>query len=268
MLNRKFINKLLTITILSICSSVVNASDNSLPIVKLRDDFVISKVNDFSIVDSNSNNSTIDSNKNSKDNSPEIKKLDNTNEINNNQIEEIILYGNIKNNSKNDSKNIINENITKEVKYDPDKMWFDYQKLFNKTRNVILGRDDTTKVECNINKNEFVKEVLSCEDSDFIIKQATDGETWAQDEIMDCIENYVESGSLKKESVLGNKLYNEINYNYRYLLGIVASLERIGNEVAKKRYLALVKYIPVDFYFDDISDISFFNIMHPILQDN
>ena len=171
---------------------------------------------------------------------------------------------NDKDNSKIDGVNTINEE--KKVIYEPDKMWFDYQSLFDKTRNAILEQDDEIKVKNNVDKNELAKKVLSFEDNDFIIGEALDGKTWAQSELMDCIEKYVEQNYSRNEEVPNDKQYIEIEYNYRHLLGIVASLAQIGDEIAKKRYLALVKYIPADFHYCDISDINYFNIMHPILQ--
>ena len=180
-------------------------------------------------------------------------------------MEENNLY-NDKDNSKIDNINTINEE--KKVIYEPDKMWFDYQSLFDKTRNVILEKDDEIKVENNVDKNELAKKVLSFEDNYFIIGKALDGKTWAQSRIMDCFEKYAEQNYSRNEEVTNDKNYKEIEYNYRHLLGIVASLAQIGNEIAKKRYFALLKYIPIDFYYCDILNINYFNIMHPILQDN
>ena len=156
-------------------------------------------------------------------------------------MEENNLY-NDKDNSKIDNQNTFD--AEKKVEYQPDKMWFDYQCLFDKTKNVILEQDDEIKVKINVDKNELAKKILSFEDNDFIIGEALDGKIWAQSEIMDYIDTYAEQNYSGNE-----KVPNEIEYNYRYLLGIVASLAQIGEEIAKKRYLALVNYIPDIFIF-------------------
>ena len=182
-----------------------------------------------------------------------------------NKMEENNSY-NDKDNSKIDYINDIDEK--KKVIYEPDKMWFDYQSLLDKTKNVILQQDDEIKVKNNVDKNELAKKVLSFGNNGSIIGKALDGKIWAQSRLMYCIEKYGEQNYSRNEEVPNDKNYKEIEFNYRHLLGIVASLAQIGNEIAKKRYLALVKYIPEDFYSCDISNINYFNIMHPILQDN
>ena len=171
------------------------------------------------------------------------------------------------NDPENDKLILTKKTIGKKVDYKPDRMWFDYQALFDKTRNNILEIEDEIEVENNASKNELAKKIMSFENSDFIVEQALLGETWAQDEIMNHIESYVSNNYPRNESALLDKNYCEIDYNYKHLLGIVASLSQIGNEIAKKRYFAIVKYIPVDFYIYDIMDLSFSNIMDPILQD-
>ena len=135
-MNKNFINKLLTIAILSICNNYINASDNSVPVVQLRENFVIDKVSDFKIIDSDSETNA-ESDKNSNKSSSSHKST----KQNKPSINNIINGDDLKNNSKTNSKNAINEN--KEVKYDPDKMWFDYQALFDNTKNTMLEKSGT-----------------------------------------------------------------------------------------------------------------------------
>ena len=39
------------------------------------------------------------------------------------------------------------DNCTRKVKYNPDIMWFDYQALFDKTRNKVFGKTDNIEVK-------------------------------------------------------------------------------------------------------------------------
>ena len=48
--------------------------------------------------------------------------------------------------SKEEIKNMV-DNCTKQLNYNPEIMWFDYQALFDKTRNKILGKSDNITVK-------------------------------------------------------------------------------------------------------------------------
>ena len=44
--------------------------------------------------------------------------------------------------------------------YDPEKMWFDYQALFDKTRNRILGLNDNIKVKHTDFKENYLARLV------------------------------------------------------------------------------------------------------------
>ena len=67
---------------------------------------------------------------------------------------------NISGMSKQEIKNMV-DNCTKKVKYIPEKMWIDYQALFDKTRNKVLGKTDDIKVRyVNLEENRIARNGL------------------------------------------------------------------------------------------------------------
>ena len=48
--------------------------------------------------------------------------------------------------SKQDIRKMV-DNCTRKVKYNPDIMWFNYQALFDKTRNKVFGKTDNIEVK-------------------------------------------------------------------------------------------------------------------------
>ena len=80
--------------------------------------------------------------------------------------------------SKQDIRKMV-DNCTRKVKYNPDIMWFDYQALFDKTRNKVLGKTDNIKVKhVDFNKNVIARKAVF--DSDEIdtnmLNKALDGD--------------------------------------------------------------------------------------------
>ena len=62
--------------------------------------------------------------------------------------------------SKQDIQKMV-DNCTRKVQYNPEKMWFDYQALFDKTRNKILGKTDNIKVKyTDFDKNIIAKQAI------------------------------------------------------------------------------------------------------------
>ena len=59
--------------------------------------------------------------------------------------------------SKQDIRKMV-DNCTRKVKYNPDIMWFDYQALFDKTRDKVFGKTDNIEVKhVDFTKNSIAK---------------------------------------------------------------------------------------------------------------
>ena len=84
--------------------------------------------------------------------------------------------------SKEEIKNMV-DNCTRQLNYNPEKMWFDYQALFDKTRNKILGKSDNIKVRhIDFDKNDKArKAVFGSEEVDVnFLNRILDGDLGSQ----------------------------------------------------------------------------------------
>ena len=237
MLNKNFVNKLLTIAILSICNNYINASDNSVPVVKLRDNFLIKKVNDFSVIDNISNNSTSGSDKNSRNGSPEMAKQNKLNEV-----EQINLY------EKKDNS----ENNKGTVKYNPNEMWFDYQALFDNTKNTMLEKSDTKTNyvrHTNFNANKIALHALfnSDEFNDGLLDSAMSGNIFSQYMLLDHFTDYVRGiYSYDELESLSDEQLRLVGLNYNWFIEILLSLGDNTNKKIVRNCIQLIQEYPVD----------------------
>ena len=114
------------------------------------------------------------------------------------------------------------------VEYEPDKMWFDYQALFEKTKNVVLERPISLNVKhTNFEKNKIAKHSLFNTDVNYqaslvgIINGEFDSFTTA---LCNC-SKYVNKEIFAEESKsLSKKSIGIIKLNYRYILAISVCL--------------------------------------------
>ena len=94
--------------------------------------------------------------------------------------------------SKQEIKNMV-DNCTRKVKYNPEKMWIDYQALFDKTRNKVLSKTDDIKVRyVNLEENRVARSGLFYNnkmDMNMFLK-ALDGDLDTQLIIINNIWNY------------------------------------------------------------------------------
>ena len=114
------------------------------------------------------------------------------------------------------------------VEYEPDKMWFDYQALFEKTKNVVSGKPISLNVKhTNFDKNKIAKHSLFNTDVSYqaslagIINGDFDSFITA---LCNC-SKYVNKEIFEEESKsLSKKSLVIINLNYRYILAISVCL--------------------------------------------
>ena len=75
------------------------------------------------------------------------------------------------------------DNCTRQVYYNPEKMWFDYQALFDKTKNKVLGKIDNIKVKhTDFDKNVIAREAMFYNDKVDInlLNEVSDGDLNSQ----------------------------------------------------------------------------------------
>ena len=93
-------------------------------------------------------------------------------------------------------------------------MWFNYQELFDKTKNIVLGRQDNTKVDRTIFDNsKLAHDAISFNKNSHVIDSMLQGETWAFHEIIDCIGQYIDSHYNEEEIIYDTESYE--NYCIR-----------------------------------------------------
>lgn len=172
--------------------------------------------------------------------------------------------------SKQDIKKMV-DNCTRTVKYNPDMMWFDYQALFDKTRNKVLGKTDDIKVK----HTDFAKNFIARngvfsgnEINTNMLNKALDGDLDSQNEI---------SYSLWKYSNNDMISYNDqetVYINHLYLLTIQIALGKY-NTPDYFHYLEHVNHDYLPTYFDSnslqnktsklIENMNFYAITRPVM---
>lgn len=169
--------------------------------------------------------------------------------------EDDILYDlkNMENGNLDDSKKMSTNNSdnNKVVDYDEDTMWFDYQALFDKTKNVVLGQND----ESYVNHVDFKKDDLARNSlllggyyDNKLITRAINGNIASQYIMMDNCANYLFGGYGAYNNIsLNSEQESIIDLNYRYLVGIIASLA--GNQLSDvtNEYRHLARFNDPDF---------------------
>ena len=71
------------------------------------------------------------------------------------------------------------DNCTRQVYYNSEKMWFNYQALFDKTKNKVLGKIDNIKVKhTDFDKNVIAREAMFYNDKVDInlLNEVSDGD--------------------------------------------------------------------------------------------
>ncbi|MBR1944286.1 MAG: hypothetical protein IJ848_02315 [Alphaproteobacteria bacterium] len=243
-MNYKLLNCLLASCILSYCSNTAQASDcikrsgsaGTLVGNKSINDNIM-KVSASPQYSSNSTKNSIDSSSNDNDDEGDIE-------------EDQVLY---------DYSGLIDTmrqqmNSGLKVKYSPFTMWFDYQSLFEKTRNTVLEIKDDIKVEhTEFSENDVAREALfGNSDYENTLNKILCGDIETQQQVM---SNLFSAYCRNKNKFSGSFMLN----NYYYLLGVIAALSK--NEFVRNKYIEHAISIPNDFYECNILKINYYNIM-------
>ena len=165
------------------------------------------------------------------------------------------------------------DNCTRKVKYNPDIMWFDYQALFDKTRNKVFGKTDNIEVK----HVDFTKNTI-----------ARNG-VFESDEIVTNMLNKALEGDLKNQINMVNNIWkcylksidNDqedlrrlLNINRLYLITVNIALDKY-DERTFGYYLELAEsdFVPTYFASDSlesknnelIKNMNFYAITRPVM---
>ena len=174
--------------------------------------------------------------------------------------------------SKQDIRKMV-DNCTRKVKYNPDIMWFDYQALFDKTRNKVFGKTDNIEVK----HVDFTKNTI-----------ARNG-VFESDEIVTNMLNKALEGDLKNQINMVNNIWkcylksidNDqedlrrlLNINRLYLITVNIALDKY-DERTFGYYLELAEsdFVPTYFASDSlesknnelIKNMNFHDITRPVM---
>ena len=139
--------------------------------------------------------------------------------------------------SKNQIKDIANK-CTKKLKYNPDKMWFDYQNLFEKARNKVLGISDNIIVKHeDFEKNFIARHALFYSDNinTYVLEKLLDGDLESARQLQGNLWTYSDVGEYhpfcgyweKKEYDQNDEEYKDLaRRNHDYLFAIVFALDK------------------------------------------
>ena len=162
------------------------------------------------------------------------------------------------------------------VEYNPKKMWFDYNALFNKTKNKIIGKNDSIKVKCvDFNKNTVARNVVfglnqKCDNK--LLEGVLHGDNKYQYLILNNMLDYI-NFELRRP---GNDIEENVIDNYKYLLSIVVTFGEYSS-LLQKEYFNFAsdefKIIPIYIKFrsgvhriyDGLDCANFYAVSRPIL---
>ena len=155
----------------------------------------------------------------------------------------------------------------KVVDYDEKTMWFDYQALFDKTKNVVLGKNDTTNVkhvdfkEDSLARNVVFGTSMYDDHNEYYESNLYDienGDVYAQSDAIYNMLDYCKSNEFINK--------NSLDYlNYKYMLGIVSSF--LSSDPDIKYLLHQESSLFPDNYIDyyNIKNIDYKTVMSYLL---
>ncbi|MBR1944287.1 MAG: hypothetical protein IJ848_02325 [Alphaproteobacteria bacterium] len=163
------------------------------------------------------------------------------------------------------------ENIKKQmnsgprVEYDPHTMWFDYQALFEKTRNAVLEIKDDIKVEhTEFSENDVARKALFG-DSNYeqTLQKILSGDINAQCDVL-CSSLYDFFYDHEYDFYdIGFYDRNILLKNYMYYLGLIVSLS--NNKSFCEEYEKYASYIPNDLNCFRSFNINYKNVMDSLI---
>ena len=124
------------------------------------------------------------------------------------------------------------DNCTRKVKYNPDIMWFDYQALFDKTRNKVFGKTDNIEVKhVDFTKNTIARNGVfdSYEIDTNMLNKALEGDLKSQINMVNNIwKGYLKSIDNDNDDNNNNEkdLRRLLNINRLYLITVNIALDK------------------------------------------
>lgn len=114
--------------------------------------------------------------------------------------------------------------------YDPENMWFDYQALFDKTRNCILGLNDDIEVKhTDFKENQLARLVIFEQKYfdhmiEYVLSEIINDDTTCYYTLISNFHRYRDLYCDEESLVTVKKNLPSINLNFFYFVGIMLSL--------------------------------------------
>ena len=145
--------------------------------------------------------------------------------------------------------NASNMNKGSRVEYDPTKMWFDYQALFDKTKSVVIGKPCNIGVKyTNFYEDEYPLDKVR-------LNQILSGDIDAQCNLVNEMKKYIND-----RIFLSEYLSSGIVSNYIYLMCIAVSLCDLNDEYGIRHYCEeKIGYLPKELSWRDVNKICFYD---------
>ena len=153
-----------------------------------------------------------------------------------------------------------NMNDGSRVEYEPDKMWFDYQALFDKTKSVVLEQNIDIEVKHTaFHHDDLARNATGIKNNNsYVLKEVLLGNIDKQCEVLKNMNHYYENGSY------GDVFYDYSIYksNYFSLLGIVSSLCNLQDTYnVRKQCIEYIGYLPDALSERNVAKIKYCDIM-------
>ena len=133
------------------------------------------------------------------------------------------------------------------VEYDPTKMWFDYQALFDKTKSIVLGQPCDIGVK-HTNFYEYPLDKVR-------LSQILSGDIDAQCNLVNEMKKYIND-----RIFLNEYLSSEIVSNYIYLMCIAVSLCDLNDEYGIRHDCEeKIGYLPKELSWRDVNKICYYD---------
>ena len=150
------------------------------------------------------------------------------------------------------------------VKYEPDKMWFDYQALFDKTKSAILEQNLNVEVKhTDFEENKLARQAVFGRDKYYSssLKGIMDGELNSLYSALSNIGEYLDIDCYKigysERKTLSQEDFKLVDSNYRYFLGINVSLCDYSRHVMEEYRNLTGCYLPKSVTTKNIFKINF-----------
>lgn len=145
------------------------------------------------------------------------------------------------------------------VEYEPDKMWFDYQALFDKTKSVVLEQNMNIEVKhTNFKENELARHAVFGRDIWYSasLDGIINGELESLYTAMIHCKEY-SFGYKEEYETLSQEYSDLVDLNYRYFLGICVSLCDYSSSVMQAYRDLTYCYLPKSVTTKNIYKINF-----------